>query len=212
MMNLHNSAVGLFESHLHAEAGIRVVAHCGVDMTQISLVGADHQSGNQVVEFFPAGNGTTPSDPQDETWSGAWGLLIGAGFYWVPGVGPLLAAGPLVPMLIGANDGQTIDRSHSALRVSLLNMGIPRNRVAMYESAIHAGKFILAFHGTPREVERAEGIFSDAESSETAMYGREVGVVVSGERLRVKMESVVDRQVEIPALPEGATFSPGASD
>jgi hypothetical protein len=42
-------------------------------------------------------------------WSGLWGLLAGAAFLIIPGVGPVVAAGPVTGWIIGATEAETID-------------------------------------------------------------------------------------------------------
>lgn len=97
-------------------------------------------------------------------WGGIWGLLFGSAFFWVPGVGPLLVAGPLVSAIVGGLEGATAVGGMSALGAGLFSIGIPKNSVLAYESAIGAGKFALIAHGTLEDVTRAKDILKNTEA------------------------------------------------
>jgi hypothetical protein len=111
-------------------------------------------------------------------WGGLWGLMFGAGFFWVPGLGPLLVAGPLVSMIVGAIEGAAVVGGLSAVGAALFSMDIPTDSVLRYETAIKAGKFVLIFHGTTGEVERAHGVLDGAKALETALHVAEPAVLV----------------------------------
>lgn len=76
----------------------------------------------------------------------------------MPGVGPLLIAGPLVAALVAALEGAVAGGTLSALAGALASIGIPENSVPEYETEIKAGRFLLLAHGTATEVARAREI------------------------------------------------------
>ena len=59
-------------------------------------------------------------------WGGLWGLLVGAAFFWVPGVGPLLVAGPVAAWIIGDLEGGVVVGGLSVLGAALYSAGIPK--------------------------------------------------------------------------------------
>ena len=73
----------------------------------------------------------------------------------VPGVGPLLVAGPFVAALVGALESAAVVGGFSALGAALVSVGIPNNSIVQYEGCIKSGQFLMVAHGTPEEVERA---------------------------------------------------------
>jgi hypothetical protein len=89
-------------------------------------------------------------------WGGLWGLLVGAAFFAIPGVGPVVIAGPLVSWIVG--EGAVVVGGVSALGAGLASMGIPHDSILKYETALKADKFLLVAHGTPEDVDRAKGI------------------------------------------------------
>src|SRR4029453_4704835 len=60
---------------------------------------------------------------------GVWGLLFGAAFFFIPGIGPVVLAGPLVASLVGALEGAVVVGGLTPLGAVLASLGIPRNSV-----------------------------------------------------------------------------------
>src|ERR1700679_1810510 len=89
---------------------------------------------------------------------GLWGLLFGAAFLIVPGIGPVVAAGSVVDWIIAALEGAIVVGGVSALGAGLFSLGIPKNSVVKYETSIKAGKFVLVAHGTAEEVAKARDL------------------------------------------------------
>lgn len=85
-------------------------------------------------------------------WGSLWGLLFGSAFFMIPGLGPLLVAGPLVGWIIGALEGAVIVGGLSALGAGLYSIGIPENSIIEYETQIKAGKFVVIAHSSPDEI------------------------------------------------------------
>ena len=93
-------------------------------------------------------------------WGGIWGLLFGSAFFLIPGVGPLVMAGPLISSIVGALEGALVIGGLSALGAGLYGMGIPKDSILLYETAIKTGKFLLIAHGSTMEVTHARDIIS----------------------------------------------------
>jgi hypothetical protein len=93
-------------------------------------------------------------------WGGFWGLLFGSAFFLIPGVGPLVMAGPIVGWIVGALEGAVVVGGLSALGAGLYSMGIPKDSVLQYETAVKSGKYILIAHGSDAETVHAREIIS----------------------------------------------------
>lgn len=91
-------------------------------------------------------------------WGGLWGLLFGAAFFWVPGIGPLLIAGPLAASFVAALESAVVVGGLSALGAALYSIGIPKDSVLKYETAIKVNKYLLVAHGTGAQVVQAREI------------------------------------------------------
>ena len=105
-------------------------------------------------------------------------MLFGSAFFFVPGVGPLLVAGPLVAWIVGALEGAAIMGGMSALGAALVSIGIPQDSVLQYEESVKAGKFLLILHGTPEEVDRAKDRLDNTQATETSVHAEPVAVGV----------------------------------
>ena len=169
-MSERNSAVGIFDSHLLAENAIQELQRSGLDIKKLSIVGRDQHTDEHVVGYYNAGDRMKYWGKAGAFWGGLWGMLFGAGFFWVPGLGPLLVAGPLVSMIVGAIEGAAVVGGLSAVGAGLFSMGIPKDSILKYETAIKTGKYVLIFHGTAQEVQKARDILDQTKALETALH------------------------------------------
>ena len=87
-------------------------------------------------------------------------MLFGSAFFLVPGVGPLLVAGPLVGWIVGALEGAVVVGGLSALGAGLYSVGIPKDSILQYETAVKSGKYIVIAHGSDAETAHAREIIS----------------------------------------------------
>ena len=156
-MSEQNSVVAIFESHNQAEDAVRELQKSGFDMKKLSIVGKDYHTDEHVVGYYNTGERMMYWGKLGAFWGGLWGMLFGSAFFFVPGVGPLLVAGPLVAWIVGALEGAVMMGGISALGAALVSIGIPKDSVLQYEESVKAGKFLLILHGTPQEVRARQG-------------------------------------------------------
>ena len=104
-MNKNNSIVAIYPSHTAAEAAIKELQQSGFDMKKLSIIGRDEHTDEHVVGYYNAGDRMKYWGKLGAFWGGFWGLLFGSGFFLIPGIGPLLVAGPLVSWIVGARLG-----------------------------------------------------------------------------------------------------------
>ena len=159
-MNENNSVVAVYASHTTAEAAIKELQRSGFDMKKLSIVGRDYQTDEQVVGYYNTGDRMKAWGKTGAFWGGLWGFLFGSAFFWVPGIGPLFVGGPLVSWIIGALEGAVVIGGLSAIGGGLCSLGIPKDSVLQYETAIKTGKFVLIAHGTIEDTKRAKTILN----------------------------------------------------
>ena len=157
-MTKNNSVVAIYKSHTDAEAAIKELAQSGFDMKKLSIVGRDYHTDENVVGYYNNGDRMKYWGKVGAFWGGFWGFLFGAGFFWIPGLGPLLVAGPLVSWTVGALEGAAVVGGLSAIGAGLYGLGIPKDSIVQYEIAIKTGKFVQIAHGTPEETAQAQEI------------------------------------------------------
>jgi hypothetical protein len=159
-MDEKNAVVAIFVSHTGAEAAVTDLQKSGFDMKQLSIVGKDYHTEEHVVGYYNTGDRMRYWGKLGAFWGGLWGFLLGSAFFWIPGIGPLVVAGPLVSWIVGALEGATVYGGLSALGAALYSIGIPKNSVITYETALKSDKFLVIAHGTADEVQRAKSILA----------------------------------------------------
>ena len=150
--------IAVYDTHQEAEAAVKELQRGGFDMKKLSVVGKDYHTDEQVVGYYNTGDRMKYWGKMGALWGGLWGLLVGAAFFWVPGIGPLLIAGPLSAAFVGALESAVVVGGLSALGAALYSIGIPKDSVLRYETAVKANKYLLMAHGTAAEVEKANAI------------------------------------------------------
>src|SRR4030095_13874546 len=137
------AVVAVYNTHPEAEAGVKELQKGGFDTKKLSILGKDYHTEEHVVGYYNSGARLKYWGKMGALWGGLWGLLFGAAFFWVPGVGPLLVAGPLASAIVAGLEGAVVGSGLSALGAGLYGLGIPKNSVLQYESALKAGKYVL---------------------------------------------------------------------
>lgn len=165
-----NSVVAVFGSNVEAEEAIKELQRTGFDMTRLSIVGRDYHTEEHVVGYYNAGDRMKYWGRLGAFWGGIWGILFGAAFFWVPGVGQLVVGGPLVTWIVGALEGAVVGGGLSALGAGLYSIGIPKDSILKYETAIKNDKYVLVAHGTPEEVERARKLLDNSSAQEVESH------------------------------------------
>jgi uncharacterized membrane protein len=176
-MSDKNSVVATFDSHDRAEAAIRELQKNGFDMKKLSIVGKDYHTEEHVVGYYTTGDRMKYWGKLGAFWGGFWGILFGSAFFWVPGIGQVLVAGPLVMWIVGALEEAALFGGLSALGAGLYSIGIPRNSIVQYETEVRNGKLLLVAHGTPEEVQRAKDLLDQTEANLTAVHGEQLATV-----------------------------------
>lgn len=93
---------------------------------------------------------------------GALGLAAGIGALAIPGVGPFIAAGPIMAALSGAALGATV----GGITGGLIGMGIPELEAKVYEGKLNEGNILISVHANDSaEITKATDIFKNAHAT-----------------------------------------------
>jgi hypothetical protein len=99
---------------------------------------------------------------------GALGWMVGIGALAIPGVGPLIAAGPIMAALSGA----AIGAATGGIAGGLIGLGIPELEAKHYEGEVKSGNILLSVHtDDSHEIERAREIFESAGAEDISTTG-----------------------------------------
>ncbi|HEY2842477.1 MAG TPA: DUF3341 domain-containing protein, partial [Bryobacteraceae bacterium] len=121
-----------------------------------------HEKGTKAPE------GTTAGVTAGGAIGGTLGLLAGIGALAIPGIGPLIAAGPIMAALAGLGVGGAV----GGLIGALVGMGIPEYEAKRYEGHVKAGGVLLSVHcGTPGQITRAKEILKETGAEDISTTG-----------------------------------------
>ena len=120
------AVIGVFQTRLQAEQSIRSLESSGIPLKRLSIIGKDYHIEEQPIGFYSLGDRVKSWGSVGLFWGGLWGLLFGAAFIWIPGIGPVAAAGPFVHLLVSAVEGAVV-------------VGGGQNLVAVGNEAMGAG-------------------------------------------------------------------------
>ena len=104
-MSKENVGVATFNTHVEAETAVKELQKSGFDMKKLSIVGKDYHTEEQVVGFYHTGDRVKYWGKLGAFWGWLFGLFFGVGFFMIPGIGPLVVAGPLVAAIVGGLEG-----------------------------------------------------------------------------------------------------------
>jgi hypothetical protein len=171
-MSATNSVVAIYNTHEQAETAIKALQEAGVDMKSLSIAGRSMHTDEHVVGYYNAGDRMKYWGSIGAFWGGFWGLLFGSAAFAIPGIGPILVAGPLVGWIVAGLEGAVVVGGVSALGAGLVSIGIPKDSVIKYEVALKTDKFLLIVHGAPDTVYGARLVLEGACPGEYSVHGQ----------------------------------------
>ena len=163
----HNVCIAVAKDHDQASALVTALTEAGFDQKKISIVGKDHAEDAHVHGYVTTGESMSFWGKQGALWGGLFGALAGAGFLFIPGIGPLLVGGPLLSMIVGGLEGGAVLGGIEAVFAGLLHLGLSKDSLALYDKNLREGYCLVILHGTATEVVHGrEAVQEKAESVE----------------------------------------------
>jgi hypothetical protein len=166
-----NTAVfGIYPAYASVEYGVDALRTAGFRNSDISVLFPEnsgtrdfaHEKGTKAPEGATAGGGT------GAVIGGALGWLAGIGSLAIPGVGPFIAAGPIMAALAGAGVGGVV----GGLTGALIGMGIPEYEAKRYEGRVKEGGILLSVHSDSSDwTKRAKQILEETGAQDIASTG-----------------------------------------
>ena len=152
---LDQAVVASYQSHTDAELAVRRLASSGLPINQISIVGRNFESHEDVQGFYRPADAALDGAGQGAWFGGLFGLMLGAmGFFVMPAVGAFMVMGSLSGMIAGAIGGAGV----GALVNGLVTSGIPREQALKYQERLQAGEFLVVVHGSAEMTARAHEV------------------------------------------------------
>jgi uncharacterized membrane protein len=169
-MSRKNVTVAIYNTHTEADQAIKELQKSGYDMKKLSIVGKDYHSEEDVVGYYNTGDRMKKWGKMGAFWGAFWGILFGSAFFMIPGIGPVVMGGPIVSAIVGGLEGAITIGGLSALGAGLYSIGIPKDSVIKYETAIKSDKYLVIAHGTADEVAKAKEIMDPLNKVEIAVH------------------------------------------
>jgi hypothetical protein len=163
-MNTQTSSLFIFNTHVEAEDSIRLLSKAGFDMKNLSLVGKGYHTEEHPVGFYTVGDRMKTWGGMGAFWGGIWGFLFAPAVFFLPGIGLIAMAGPLVATLIGAVEGAALVGGVSVLGAALMELGVRKEEAIKYESALKMDKYILMVHGSTDDMEKARSVLASTKA------------------------------------------------
>lgn len=170
MAGKNTAAFGIFSTRSAAETAVDRLTAAGFSHQDVSVLMAD-QTGSKdfaAEKNTKAPEGTATGVTVGGVTGGTLGLLAGLGALAIPGVGPLIAAGPIMGALAGLGVGGAV----GGLVGALVGMGIPEYEAKRYEGRVKDGGILVSVHcDSSEEVSRAKDILREAGGDDVASSG-----------------------------------------
>ena len=178
-MSIQNSVVAVYPTHTEADQAVKELQRRGIDMHNLSIVGKGYHTDEHPVGFYNVGDRMKYWGKVGAFWGGFWGLLFGSAYFIIPGLGPILAAGPVVAWIVAGLENAVVVGGVSAIGAGLFSMGIPKDSIVKYEAALKTDQFVLIVHGTAAEVTKAKAIIDTTHPSQCATHAGEVAAAAT---------------------------------
>jgi len=169
-MDVTDSVIAVFTDHESAEAAVKKLADAGFEMKHLSVVGKGYHTEEAVTGFYNTGDRVKFWGSRGAFWGGLWGLFFGGLFLTIPVVGHLVILGYLAATVISAVETAVVAGGLSALGAALFSVGIPKDSVIQYETAIKADGFLVMAHGDAAEMARAKAILGTFDPSSVEIH------------------------------------------
>ena len=114
-MAKNNAVVRVYDPHTETALTIKELQRSGFDMNKLSIVGKDYHTVERVTGHYHAGDRMKVWGEMASFWGGLSGLLFGSGFFFIPGIGPVIVFGRLVSWIVRALEGAATAGEMSAL-------------------------------------------------------------------------------------------------
>jgi hypothetical protein len=142
----------------------------GFAMSDLSIVGRDFQVTEDPVGFASFGDYARAGAETGAWFGGLFGLFVGAAFLILPGVGPVVVAGPVTAAVVAALEGALAGVALGGLAGALVGWGVPRERALRYERHVKGGKFLVIARGNPESIARARDLLAPGTPEHVEEY------------------------------------------
>jgi hypothetical protein len=170
MENKKTAVFGIYQTSAQAERAVDELVRAGFPSADISVLLQDVRGTRDLAhrKDTKAPEGATAGATAGGIIGGTLGVLAGIGAIAIPGVGPFIAAGPIMAGLAGLGAGGAV----GGLIGSLIGMGIPEYEAKRYEGRLKSGGVLLSVHcDTSKEIDRAKELLKSTGAEDISSSG-----------------------------------------
>jgi hypothetical protein len=167
---MKKTLVGVYDKYEDVIETIEALDNAGIPKEMISVIGKGNENQPNRFEYYKHSQDAAFWGTQGAFWGAIMGFLIGGFLTWLPGVGPVIAAGPLMNSLAGLAAGAVLGGSLSALVAVLMDWGLTEAEALRYQNLVKEGKFLVIVHGDEETVKKAETITHAHTNMEVKMH------------------------------------------
>lgn len=170
MENKKTAVFGVYPLLAAADTATDTLISSGFLASDISALVPNNLGSKEIgaIKATKAPEGTAAGATTGAVLGGALGLLAGIGALAIPGVGPLIAAGPIMAGLAGLGVGGAV----GGLTGALIGMGIPEYEAKRYEGRLQKGGILLSVHcDSSEEIKRAKEIMKNTGAEDVSSAG-----------------------------------------
>jgi hypothetical protein len=157
-MSNTDSVVAVFADHQGADAAVKQLTAAGISIKDLSVIGKGYHTDEKAVGFFNAGDRVKFWGLRGAFWGGMWGLFFGGLFLTIPIVGHVVVLGYLAATVLSGIESAVMVGGLSAIGAAIYSLGIPKDSVVQYETAVKADGYLVMARGDTMEVARAKEI------------------------------------------------------
>ena len=184
MSSKKTAVFGIYSTRAQVETAADLLARSGYPVTDLSVLLPESLGGKDLAtqKATKAPEGAAAGAGSGAVLGGTLGLLAGIGALAIPGVGPLIAAGPIMATLAGVGVGGAVGGFTGAL----IGVGIPEYEAKRYEGHLQKGGILLSVHcDTSEEISRAKEILERTGGQDISSTGESsTGNVTSDQKAR----------------------------
>jgi hypothetical protein len=169
-MEISDSVVAVFTDHPSAEAAVKKLADSGFEMKQLSVIGKGYHTDEKVIGFYNMGDRVKFWGTRGAFWGGLWGLFFGGLFLTIPIVGHVVVLGYLAAIIVSGVETAVLTGGLSAIGAALYSIGVPKDSVLQYETAIKADGFLVIAHCGAEDVARAKDILGTSHPASLEVH------------------------------------------
>lgn len=169
---MSKAVIGIAKTEEQAETIVTRLKNAGILTTDISVLLPDRSGSRDFAHEHntKAPEGATIGGSAGGIAGGTLGLLAGIGALAIPGVGPFIAAGPLMAALSGAAVGAAI----GGVAGALVGLGIPEYEAKQYESKVKDGNILISVHTDSKdEAKNIKKVMEDSMAADVSIAGEE---------------------------------------